>query len=197
MANLFDPANAPNGEPKEIVVGDFVQWKRPDIAQDYPTSSGYTAKYIGRISGGKSGDIQIPQAAESTDEHYIFTVESSASSFFDAGVYDWQLEITQTSSGNRIVVDTGNFRCIADMDNSSSDRRIHAEIMVAKIETILEGKADSDVSSYSIAGRSLTKMSFSELVEARDYYRREVVKNTNNELLRKGKSGGSTIKVRF
>jgi hypothetical protein len=197
MANLFDPANAPKGEPKEIVVGDFLQWKRADIVQDYPASSGYTAEYIARVTGGGTGEIKVPQAAGTTDEYYLFTIESSASSLFEVGVYDWQLEITQTSSGNRIVVDTGSFRCIPDMDNSKSDRRIHAEIMVAKIETILEGKADSDVSSYSIAGRSLTKMSFSELVEARDYYRREVVKNTNNELLKKGKSGGSTIKVRF
>ena len=41
MANLFDAANAPEGEPTEIVVGDFLQWKRSDVAQDYPTGSGY------------------------------------------------------------------------------------------------------------------------------------------------------------
>jgi hypothetical protein len=83
------------------------------------------------------------------------------------------------------------------MDNNQADPRIHAEIMVAKIETILEGKADADVSSYSIAGRSLTKMSFNELVEARDYYRREIIKHNNDELIKKGKKNGSTIKVRF
>jgi hypothetical protein len=53
------------------------------------------------------------------------------------------------------------------------------------------------VSSYSVAGRSLTKMTFQELVDARDYYRREVVKHNNDELLKRGKSNGSTIKVRF
>jgi hypothetical protein len=53
------------------------------------------------------------------------------------------------------------------------------------------------VSSYSIAGRSLTKLSFQELLDARDYYRREIVKHTNDELLKRGKSSGSTIQVRF
>ena len=60
MANLFDAANAPEGEPTEIVVGDFIQWKRSDIADDYPTSSGYTAEYVARITGGGSTEIKLP-----------------------------------------------------------------------------------------------------------------------------------------
>jgi hypothetical protein len=197
MANLFDPANAPEGEPLEIVVGDFIQWKRSDIAVEYPTSDGYTAEYVARITGGGATEIKLPQAVGSTDSYYLFTVPSATSELFEPGLYHWQLEVTQTSSGNRVVVDIGDFTAIPDMDNNQADPRIHAEIMVAKIETILEGKADADVSSYSIAGRSLTKMSFSELVDARDYYKREVVRHNNNELIKRGKSNGSTIKVRF
>jgi len=113
------------------------------------------------------------------------------------GKYHWQLEITQTSSGNRIVVDIGDFEAIPDMDDNQADPRIHAEIMVDKIESILQGKADSDVSSYSIAGRSLTKMSFDELLAARDRYRAEVVNHENREKVKRGKANGSTIKVRF
>jgi hypothetical protein len=197
MANLFDASNAPEGEPTEIVVGDFVQWKRSDIAVDYPTSSGYTAEYVARISGGGSNEIKIPQAAGSTDQFYLFSASSATTETFLAGLYHFQLEITETSSGNRVVVDIGDFTAIPDMDNNQADPRIHAEIMVDKIQTILEGKADSDVSSYSVAGRSLTKMTFQELVDARDYYRREVVKHNNEELLKRGKKTGSTIKVRF
>ena len=197
MANLFDAANAPEGEPIEVVVGDFIQWKRSDIAQDYPTSSGYTAEYVARITGGGDTEIKLPQAAGSTDDYYLFTVDSATSADFSVGLYHWQLEITQTSSGNRVVVDIGDFTAIPDMDNNQADPRIHAEIMVDKIETILAGKADSDVASYSIAGRSLTKMSFSELIEAREYYKREINHHNNKELLKRGKSNGSTIKVRF
>jgi hypothetical protein len=98
---------------------------------------------------------------------------------------------------NRIVVDTGDFNAIPDMDDNQADPRIHAEIMVVKIQSILEGKADSDVAEYSISGRSLTKLTFKELLDARDYYRREVVKHNNDELIKKGKKNGSTIQVRF
>jgi hypothetical protein len=194
MANLFDPTLAPEGEPTEVVVGDFIQWKRSDLVEDYPPSL-YSAEYVARITGGGSTEIKLPGTG--SDTHYLFTVDSATSAVFLPGLYHWQLEITQTSSGNRVVVDIGDFTAIPDMDNNQADPRIHAEIMVDKIETILAGKADSDVASYSIAGRSLTKLSFQELLDAREYYKREINHHTNKELLKRGKSNGSTIKVRF
>lgn len=194
MANLFDPDQAPEGEPTEIVVGDFLQWKRSDLVTDYPLAE-YSAEYVARITGGGANEIKIP--ATETGGTYLFTVDSVTSADFVPGFYHWQLEVTQTSSGNRVVVDIGDFTAIPDMDSNQSDPRIHAEIMVAKIQTILEGKADSDVSSYSIAGRSLTKMSFQELVDARDYYKREVISHNNRELVKRGKKNGATVQVRF
>jgi hypothetical protein len=194
MANLFDAANAPEGEPTEIVVGDFIQWKRSDLVADYPVAT-HSAEYVARITGGGSSEIKI--AATENADYYLFTADSATSADFEVGLYHWQLEITQTSSGNRIVVDIGDFEAIPDMDNNQADPRIHAEKMLGKIESLLEGKADSDVSSYSIAGRSLTKLSFQELVDARDYYRREVVKHQNDSLMKRGKKNGSTIQVRF
>ena len=194
MANLFDPNEAPEGEPTEIVVGDYIQWKRSDLVTDYPLAE-YSAEYVARITGGGANEIKLP--ATESGGTYLFTVDSATSADFVPGLYHWQLEITQTSSGNRVVVDIGDFTAIPDMDNNQADPRIHAEIMVAKIQTILEGKADSDVSSYSIAGRSLTKMSFQELVDARDYYKREVIAHNNAELVKRGKKNGATVQVRF
>lgn len=194
MANLFDPNEAPEGEPTEIVVGDFLQWKRSDLVADYPLAE-YSAEYVARITGGGANEIKI--SATESGGTYLFTVDSVTSAEFVPGFYHWQLEITQTSSGNRVVVDIGDFTAIPDMDSNQADPRIHAEIMVDKIQTILEGKADSDVSSYSIAGRSLTKMSFQELVDARDYYKREVIAHNNRELVKRGKKNGATVQVRF
>lgn len=196
MANLFDAANAPEGEPLEIVVGDFIQWKRSDFVADYPPSA-YSAEYVARITGGGENEIKMAGTEPSGDDYYLFTVDSATSAAFSPGKYHWQLEITQTSSGNRIVIDTGDFEAIPDMDSNQADPRIHAEVMIDKIESILEGKADADVSSYSIAGRSITKMTFEELMAARDRYRAEVTKHNNRELIKRGKSNGSTIKVRF
>ena len=194
MANLFEADNAPEGEPSEIVVGDFLQWKRSDLVGDYP-SSDYSAEYVARITGGGASEIKLPGVGSAN--YYLFTVLSADSAQFDPGYYHWQLEITETSSGNRLVVDQGDFTAIPDLDSNQADPRIHAEKMITKIETILEGKADSDVSNYSIAGRSISKMTFDELLAARDLYRRELVAHERKALLKRGKSNSSTIKVRF
>lgn len=194
MANLFDPAESPTTEPQQIVVGDFIQWRKTNLSDDYPNTL-YTANYVARITGGGSTEIQLPSTVYGDD--YLFTVDSATSTDFVAGYYHWQLEITRISDGNRIVLERGTFTAIEDLDVNGADPRSHAEIMVDKIEGILQGKADSDVSSYSIAGRSLTKMSPSELTEWRDYYRKEFAKEKKDELIKLGKKTSSTILMRF
>lgn len=194
MANKFDVAEAPEFEPDRIVVGDFIQWKRSDLVDDYPVAD-YSAEYVARITGGGASEVKI--AGTEASNYYLFTVDSATTADFETGIYHWQLEVTQTSSGNRVVVDTGSFEAIVDLDSNQADPRIHAEIMVTKIESLLQGKADSDVSNYSIGNRSLTKLSFEELMNAREYYQREVVRYYNEEKVRHGRTGSSTIRVRF
>ena len=66
MANLFDAANAPEGEPREVVVGDFLQWKRSDLVADYPTAT-HSAEYVARITGGGSNEIKVAGTEGSAD----------------------------------------------------------------------------------------------------------------------------------
>ena len=164
MANLFDESNAPEGEPLKVVVGDFIQWKKTALAEAYPPAS-YSAEYVARVASGQSGEIKI--AATERASYYLFTVSSATSAAFEPGFYHWQLEVTQTSTGNRIVVERGEFEAIPDLDNNGADPRSHADIMIDKIESLLEGRADKDVSSYSIQGRSISKMSISDLLQWR------------------------------
>lgn len=194
MANLFDPDLAPEGEPTRVVVGDFLQWKRTDLVDDYPLAT-HSAEYVARINGG--GETEIKLAATETGGTYLFTVDSATSAAFLPGRYYWQLEVTQTSSGNRVVVDRGEFEAIPDLDSNQADPRSHAEIMVQKIESLLEGKADSDVTYYMINGRALTKMSYKELIEARNHYKAEAHRLLTIDNLKRGKSNGTTVKVRF
>ena len=193
MANAFDSTNAPEGEPSEIVVGDFLQWKRSDLVSDYPTDL-YSLSYVARINSSAS-EIVISTTGHTT--HFLATALNAATSTYAVGDYSWQAEITRTSDGERVTVDRGSFAVIADLDAENADTRSHAQIMVDKIESLLSGKADSDVASYSIAGRSLTKMSFQDLVNARDYYRAEATKDAANLDAKYGRKGASTIRVRF
>jgi len=194
MANLFDAANAPTTEPLEIVVGDFIQWKRTDLGADYPNDQ-YTATYVARITGGGASEITLTGTASGND--YLFTVDSATSADFVAGYYHWQLEIVRNSDSERLVLERGTFEAIVDLDVNNVDPRTHAEIMVDKIEAVLQNRADADVANYSIQGRSLVKLSIDDLLRWRDYYRNELAMEKRKERVRRGKSTGATIKARF
>lgn len=193
MANLFDVANAPTTEPERFSIGDFVQWKREDIVGDYPVAT-HSATWVARLASGTNTEITVNATEAST--YYLFTIASADSASFSEGHYHWQLEITETSSGNRIIIDTGTLDIHYDLDENV-DPRSHAQIMIDKIESILQGKADADVASYSINGRSLTKMSFEDLISARDFYRKEYAKELQKERAAQGDNTGATVLVRF
>lgn len=194
MANAFDTDIAPTVEPDEIVVGDRSTWRKANLASDYPSAS-YSVKYVSRItSGGGTHEFQVAGVVDGAD--YLFTVTSVASADFDIGHHHWQLEVTRTSDSERIVLQTGSWDIITDLDNNV-DPRTHAEIMVDKIETVLEGRADADVLSYSINGRSLSKMPPNELVEWRDYYRRETTMQHRKDHIKNGRATSASIKMRF
>ena len=152
-------------------------------------------EYVARITGG--GVTEIKVAAQELNGTYVFEVDSATSATYVAGFYHWQLEVTETASGNRVVIERGTFTAVEDLDINGADPRTHAEIMITKIESILQGKADADVASYSINGRSLTKMSFQDLIDARDFYRKEYAKERQKERALAGETTGATILVRF
>lgn len=191
MANFFTEIS--EGEPAEIVVGDYLQWKRSDLVSDYPTNL-YTLNYIGRIAQG-GNEINITATGET--DYYLVQVSSTVTAEYTPGNYHWQAEIVRNSDSARHVISRGHSLVIPDLDVNNADPRSHAEIMLSKIESLLSGKADSDVSNYSIQGRSLTKMSLAELMEAREAYD-GLVKAEKAKLDAKyHRQTGATIMVRF
>jgi hypothetical protein len=194
MANLFDRANYPETEPTELYVGDRWMWKRTDLASDYPTAS-YSLAYVLRPLAASGSHIDIT-ATEVGDE-YIVEVASATTTIYTATNYRWYAFITRTSDSQRLEIGSGTVTVYANRISSSADPRTHAEQMVDKIELVLNNRADADVLSYSIAGRSLSKMSPDELVKWRDYYLAERAKERRSEAIKLGKGVNSKILVRF
>lgn len=194
MANLFDADNAPNEVPKTIVIGDFVQFKLTEYSSDYPNSS-HSMTFVGR--SGQGANVEFTIAATNSGDDYLFTANSAATASYTAGLFHYQIEVLETSSSNRIVVDQGELDITVDLDVNAVDPRTHAEKMLQKIESVLENRADADVSSYSIAGRSLTKMSPEELLTWRDNYRREVKAYRKKLDVKHGRKTSATVLMRF
>jgi len=194
MANLFDVDNAPNQEPSAIRAGSYLQWKRADISDDYDSAL-YDLVYVARLSGGTATEITI--TASKISSQYVVQVASTVTQNYVIGDYYWQAEIHRLSDSEVVVVDNGQFSILPDLDIELADPSGHAEIMLRKVESLLEGRADKDVSSYSIAGRSITKMSVTELLEWRNFYKREAAQNKRKNDIANGRQTNSTIKVRF
>ena len=194
MANLFDTDNAAETEPEQIVAGDRLIFKRTDLHTDYANSS-YTLKYSARLEGTGSTEIEITATASGDD--YLVQVNSLTTASYTAGVYRWQAYITRNSDSQRLTIDQGTWEVLANRDAATTDPRSHARIMVEKIEDILEGRAGADVSSYSINGRSLTKIPIPELMQFRASYKAEYLREVRKERAKNGLGTGSTVHVRF
>jgi len=194
MANLFDSANAASSEPSEIYSGSLVQWKRADLAQDYPPAS-YDLIYKARLRGGLNPEMSV--TATNSSGEFLVTLTNAVTAAAVPGDYYWQAEIERKSDNARILVATGQWKVLPDLDQTGADPRSHSEIMLDKINSLLEGRADKDVTSYSINGRSIAKMSVTDLLTWRDYYRKEVNLERRKADAAAGKPSSATVKVRF
>ena len=194
MANLFDTDNAPETEPEKIISGDRLIFKRTNLGTDYPNSS-YTLKYSARLEG--TGSVEIEVTASASGDDYLVEVASATTANYTVGTYRWQAYITRNSDSQRLTLDTGTWEVVANRDANTADPRTHAKIMLEKIESILEGRAASDVNSYSINGRSLSKIPIPELIEFRASYKAEYLREVRKERAMNGIGTGQTVHVRF
>ena len=194
MANLFDTANIAETEPAKIKAGDLTQWKRTDLGTDYANSS-YTLEYSARLEGTGSTEIEITASASGDD--YLVQVNSLTTASYTVGVYRWQAYITRNSDSQRLTIDQGSWEVLANRDAATTDPRSHPRIMLEKIESILEGRAAADVSSYSINGRSLTKIPIEELMNFRSRYKAEYLREVRRERAKNGIGTGAKMLARF
>ena len=124
-------------------------------------------------------------------EHLLFI--SGGSTPWAAGDYSWALKVV----GNGILtVDTGLIRVLADPVSvtGATDTRTHAQRSLDLINAAIEGRIPSGMESYSIAGRTITKIPLRDLITLRDRYRTEVLAE---QATASGRSNVKKIVVQF
>lgn len=165
------------GEPSEIILGSFVAWR---TSHTYDAAL-YRMEYVFRNTGPDRTVV-----GSLTDGVWSFSISGSVSSAWTHGPHTWDLNLVRLSDSEKIVCASG----FINFFQPTEDRRSLARIMLAKIESILTNRADSDVESYTIGSRSITKIPLNELITWRDHYRSEIARE---------ESGGRTptLRVRF
>ncbi len=192
MANIF--TEIPEKEPISFYKGETVVWKRTDIGADYAPSS---HSMVWEASLQTNGSTRFSATVTESGTEYTFTLDNSATSGYTSGDYVWFLKVLQTSDSETLIIDSGKITVKDNFFATTGDTRSHAKIMVDKLESLLEGKADADVSSYAIAGRSLNKLTVEEMLKWRDYYKAEYQREIQEFRIGNNEGSGSVVKVRF
>tara|TARA_R100000700_G_C3154213_1_gene131952 strand:- start:95 stop:727 length:633 start_codon:yes stop_codon:yes gene_type:complete len=196
LSNRFDRTNYPTAEPAKLVAGDRFTWRRDDLAGDYAPSS-FALSYEFHEDSGGGGSHKFSISATEADDTYYIEVGSSTTASFSTGDYIWEAYITRSSDSERIMVDSGRTEITTNLANTNADLRSHAKKVLDAIEAVMENRASMDQSSMSIAGRSLSRTPLPDLLELRDRYKAEYLKEIKLARIRNKQGSGNTIKVKF
>ena len=196
MSNQFDRDNYPVQEPDRLVTGDRFAWQRPDLVTDYPLAD-YTMTYHFSQDSGGGGTHHFTLSSTEANDNYYFEKPSSETTNLVAGDWKWQLYAIRTSDSERVTLDYGITKFSLGELDTNNDLRTHAKKVLDAIEAVIEGRATIDQSSFSLGGRSLSRLSVDELMTFRDRYHAEYLKEVKLARIRNKQGSGNTIKVNF
>lgn len=181
----------PTTEPEEFTAGDTVKFYR--TVPDYSPDDGWELSYALVIDG----QLVEWTSSDNGDGRFLVEVAAADTASYTAGVYQWQAYVT--SGAERYRVDEGSTTVRQNFAAHSSglDARSHFRKTLDALEALMEGKATKDQLSYSIGGRSIQRMTMSEVLEAMSYYRRKVKAEERRERIANGKGSGRRIMQRF
>lgn len=162
LVNRFDSANYPDSEPTEAFAGERWAWTRSDITATYPTAS-YTLSYRMCLQEASHADIDI--TATKSDSKHVVEVGQATTAAYGEGLYWWQAIVTRDSDSEEVVVGEGYIEVKADLGAHAGDTRTQAYKILSAIRATILGTASNEQSSYSIAGRSLSRRSIDELLQ--------------------------------
>jgi hypothetical protein len=187
MADPFDTGTVPTTEPESIVAGSYVAWQR-ELDLD---STLYSVAYrLTPTTGGTP--LTVNGTTIDGGAVWTFVALSAVTGAWREGEYRWDIIVTRISDSEKALTETGVIRVFV----STADRRTHAEVMLAKIESLLSGRADDDIDNYTIKNRSISKMPVTDLIQWRDYYRAEIAR-TGGSSSAGGRPKNNTVRVRW
>lgn len=182
--------------PSTFRAGDTLSWT--ESISDYPASAGWTLAFVLT----KYGQSLITITASTSGDDYAISVLPATSRPWIPGIYSWQAYVYKESGDlitEKYTLEFGQVTILPDITQAilTTDIRSHAKKVLDAIELLLEGKSTADVLSYSIGGRSLSKMSPEELIKWRSFYKTEYERELEAEAIAQGLDNPRRIGIRF
>lgn len=152
--------------PLELAVGETSAWTVQN--SDFDPVDGWALSYFFR------GPASVDLVGVVDGSAFDFLVLEA--SFVTVGGYEWEAIAVNSASSERCRISSGILRLVANLEATLGTESVttHNERMLGALEAALENTASSAQKSYSIAGRSLERMTLDELRSNRDIYARRV-----------------------
>lgn len=139
---------------------------------DYPASGGWTLKLY--LAGASIANF----SGTPTDTGFAVTLSAAATTLLEPGNYKWRTVVT--SGSESYVADDGVVAVGANIiEQVAGGMQSVEEKHLNIIEALLTGRLETDMESYQIAGRAVTRIPIRELLELRATFKRTVEQQRN------------------
>lgn len=177
------------GIPLTINAGSKLEFTESN--NDFPASAGWVLKYILINSKDK---ISINSTADG-DSHKVL-LSSAQTANYNAGTYTFQRYFENGAEVDGIL--TGTLIINPNLITAATyDTRTVAKKILDAIQATIQRRATKEQSSISVMGKSLTNMSFDELIKAESHYLSVVQNEEALESQKQGKKGKQKILLEF
>ena len=184
-------------EPLTVYAGDTFTWTR-DLSSYGITPTDWTLTYslIPQTAGNQPISIT---ASDNGDGTFLVNVLPATTADYEPDDYKWAAIVTNNTSGERQTLFVGDMKIYVNYATAvQQDLRSQAKQILDALEALFYGKALSkDQQSISVMGRSIIKLSMTEIIDAidvyKDNYQAEVRKQNNAQK----RPDASTVRVRF
>tara|TARA_R110002020_G_scaffold440982_1_gene651688 strand:+ start:737 stop:1324 length:588 start_codon:yes stop_codon:yes gene_type:complete len=176
-------------EPVLVAAGTTWKWNR--AYTNYPNST-FTLKYYFREVRGVYS-LDVTAAADTNGSGFIISVPKATTELVTPGIYAGRGYVEDAT--DRYLVYDNQIEVMADFKlvSEGEDLRTHNAKVLEQIKALLENKFVDDSQSYSIAGRSLTKMTPTELYTHKLYYEQQVIAENRRARAKQNLPTGQTI----
>ena len=177
----------PSVQPEQITVGNTLKFTFD--AGDY-TPDVYTLTYHLANAGGSYSVT----GSDNGDGTYLVHATAATTEGWLNGDYSYY--ITATDGTDRYTVTSGSVTLLPDPASGNFDGRSHVKRTLDILESVVESRVEKDTVSYSIGGRSISKMDMADIQALYDKYKALYAQEQQAERLAKGLGSSRKIKIR-
>lgn len=155
--------------PQALMAGDTWSWT--ESLADYQAP---TWQVVYHLRGPQS----ITLTSSDSGTSHVFSVAASTTADYKPGDYDW---IARADNGTTFTtIAEGRVTIRPDLASAKYEHRSFWRQVLDELEPVILGRARTDQLSMSIAGRSLQRMSWDELLKVYDRAKQQVMTETGD-----------------